>query len=592
MSIPQRASRFLNFSNPTPKNNQREVSVFDTDGRAARMSVLAGSSLFPRPNQPRKRHSTWVGTRNLQRQTWIAPVVETDVPARVWSGEFSVERRPSWQSRTSGRWSGELDVEGYGDEDGEGEKKNLFLVQWEEGDAENPLNFGKGRKWFNAMMLAFACFMVSIASSGFSQGTAQLKEEFVISQVTSLLATSVFVLGFAVGALILSPLSEVYGRRELYIMTFGAFVGLSGGVGLAQSMNVILVLRFFGGLAGSFTQAVAPAVVADIFAAQERGLVMSIFTLSGLMGQNLAPIICGFLVKAFGWRSIPILITAASLPTWLILTFTFPETYAPVLLQRRAATLSKTTGKLHLVAGITPKPILQQLRVGALRPWVMLAFEPIVTLLSLFLSVVHGTLFLLFAAYPIVFQQTRGWPQGIASLPFLSICLGIILALVYIAVYDQKRYANVVKMNNGAAPPEARLPPAMLASVTLPVGLFWFAWTNGPELPFMISVSAGTLFGFNLVLLYNSITNYIVDAYLGYAASALAASTVLRSIAGAAFPLFTPQLYASLGIHWASSIPGFMALVFVPALVGFYVWGERLRGLTRFGAEAAGMGGK
>ena len=51
-----------------------------------------------------------------------------------------------------------------------------------------------------------------------------------------------------------------------------------------------------------------------------------------------------------------------------------------------------------------------------------------------------------------------------------------------------------------------------------------------------------------MVLLYMSLTNYIVDAYLGYAASALAASTVLRSIAGAVFPLFTSSMYDALGM--------------------------------------------
>lgn len=401
------------------------------------------------------------------------------------------------------------------------------------------------------------------------------------------MTTSAFVLGFAVGALALSPLSEVYGRRELYISTFGAFVLLTGALFFSTSMTMVIVLRFLGGLAGSFTQAVAPAVVADLFDAQERGLVLSIFTLAGLLGQNLSPIICGFLDASHGWRSIVSFVTAASLPTWLVLTFTFPETYAPVLLQRRADKLTKETGKKHVVAGATPKPISTQLRVGALRPWVMLIYEPIVTLLSLFLSVVHGTLFLLFAAYPVVFQQVRGWPQGVASLPFIALVIGIIISLLYVALVDQSRYARVVARNNGVAPPEARFPPAMLGAVVLPIGLFWFAWTNGPETFWLISVSAGVFFGFGMVLLYMSLTNYLVDSYLAYSASALAASTVLRSCAGAAFPLFTNDLYNKLGIHWASSIPGFMALVFVPCLVAFYRWGHILRTKTRFGQEAA-----
>lgn len=569
--------RYNDFSE---ERNQRTISVFDTESRAARMSVLVDSQLFPPPLQPRKRHSNWHGRRCDNRESWLAPAGQADDSEKVWNNEFDVEKRPPWVYRTPIRKSVEL------------EEEEAFLVDWEEGDSENPLNFSSKTKWFHAMVLAFAIFMVSIASSGFSQGTEQLKAEYNISQTTALLTTSTFVLGFAVGALVLSPLSEVYGRRDLYVITFGLFVAFSGIVGMAPCMEIVIALRFLGGLAGSFTQAVAPAVIADMFCAQDRGLVLSIFTLAGLMGQNLGPILCGFLVKAYGWRAIAALLAISSFPAWVILFLTFPETYAPVLLQRRANKLTKETGKQHLVAGVAPKPIAQQLRVGALRPWVMLFYEPIVTLLSLFLSVVHGTLFLLFAAYPIVFQKVRGWPQGVASLPFLAIIVGIVFSLLYVALIDQKRYANVVKKYNGAAPPEARLPPAMLGAATLPIGLFWFAWTNSPELPYMICVSAGALFGFGMVLLYMSLTNYIVDAYLGYAASALAASTVLRSAAGAAFPLFTGNMYSSLGIHWASSVPAFLALVFIPCLVAFYVWGAKLRTMTRFGAEAASMANK
>ncbi|KAK6068699.1 major facilitator superfamily transporter [Seiridium cupressi] len=592
------------------KINKRWTGAFDTEARANRMSYMVGNSLLP--SAPREQQM-WPGQARGNRTTWIDDrAYQGD--AKLWDGSFEVEKRESWIGRNSDRWSGDfemekekakwkepltkeqldqadsnlvsLDVLNY-DFPGYGTPEDPYLVRWIENDSANPMLYPKAKKWTNAMVLAFAVFMVSIASSGFSQGTTDIKSEFNVDQTVALLMTSLFVLGFAIGALVLSPLSEVYGRRDLYVWTFAAFVVTSGVIGLAPSISFVLAFRLLGGLAGSFTQAVAPAVIADMFQAQERGFVLSIFTLAGLMGQMLGPIACGFLDAAFGWRSLSVMIAGASFPTWVVLTVTFPETYAPVLLKRRAEQLTKITGKVHVVDGVEAKSIGTQLRVGALRPWVILIYEPIVTLLSLFLSVVHGTLFLLFAAYPIVYQQVRGWPQGIASLPFLAIALGIVISLFYVALFDQKRYAKLVDKYQGMVPPEARLPPAMLGSVALPIGLFWFAWSNDPSTFWLISVSAGVFFGFGMVLLYMSLTNYIVDAYLGYAASALAASTVLRSIAGAVFPLFTAQLYSSLGIHWASSVPGFLALVFVPCLLMFYKYGHVIRSKTKFGQEAA-----
>ncbi|KAI1872809.1 hypothetical protein JX265_004814 [Neoarthrinium moseri] len=596
----------------TQQADKRWTGAFDVEARANRMSHMVGNSLLP-SSAPRD-HRIWPGQSRGNRTTWIDDRTYQD-DAQLWDGSFEVEKRESWISRTPDRLSDGFEIEKEKakwkqpltkeqldqadsalvsvdilnhDFEGYGTPEQPYLVRWIENDPANPMLFPKSRKWTNAMVLAFAVFMVSIASSGFSQGTADIKSEFNVGQTVALLMTSLFVLGFAVGALVLSPLSEVYGRRELYVWTFAAFVVTSGVIGLAPSISFVLAFRMLGGLAGSFTQAVAPAVIADMFQAQERGFVLSIFTLAGLMGQMLGPIACGFLDAAYGWRSLGVMIACASFPTWVILTLTFPETYAPVLLKKRAQKLTKITGKVHIVDGMQEeKTIGTQLRVGALRPWVILIYEPIVTLLSLFLSVVHGTLFLLFAAYPIVFQQVRGWPQGVASLPFLAIALGIVISLFYVALVDQKRYAKLVEKHHGMVPPEARLPPAMLGSIALPIGLFWFAWTNDPSTFWLISVSAGVFFGFGMVLLYMSLTNYIVDAYLGYAASALAASTVLRSIAGAVFPLFTAQMYTSLGIHWASSVPGFLALVFVPCLVMFYKYGHIIRSKTKFGQEAA-----
>lgn len=80
--------------------------------------------------------------------------------------------------------------------------------------------------------------------------------------------------------------------------------------------------------------------------------------------------------------------------------------------------------------------------------------------------------------------------------------------------------------------------------------------------------------------------NYLIDAYTIYAASVLAANSVLRSLFGAAFPLFTTQMYNKLGIHWASSIPAFLALACVPFPFLFYKYGEKIREKCKYAAEA------
>ena len=205
------------------------------------------------------------------------------------------------------------------------------------------------------------------------------------------------------------------------------------------------------------------------------------------------------------------------------------------------------------------------------------------------MAIVYGTLYMMFAAFPIVFQQNRGWSEGIGGLAFLGVAVGMLAAVIY-TIPDNERYnraadAAIAKGAHGA-PPEARLSPAMLGSVFLPIGFFVFAWTNYPRIRWIVCVIFTAPFGFGMVLLFLSIMNYLIDAYTIYAASVLAANSVLRSLFGAAFPLFATSMYNNLGIHWASTIPAFLALMCVPFPFLFYRYGPAVRKRCKFAREA------
>ena len=191
----------------------------------------------------------------------------------------------------------------------------------------------------------------------------------------------------------------------------------------------------------------------------------------------------------------------------------------------------------------------------------------------------------MFGAFPIVFQEVRGWSQGIGGLAFLGVAVGILMGVGY-SIWDNRRYTAVEKEHGGEAPPEARLPPALVAAVALPIGIFWFAWTNYPSIHWIVCIIGTAPFGFGMVLVFLALMNYLIDAYTIYAASVLAANSVLRSLFGAIFPLFTTYMYRNLGIHWASSVPAFLALICTPAPFVFYKYGEQIRMKCKFAKEA------
>ncbi|KAL4762605.1 MFS transporter [Aspergillus foveolatus] len=469
---------------------------------------------------------------------------------------------------------------------GSGTEEDPYVVVWIPNDPRNPMEFSAMMKWFLTGVAAIATLAVALVSSAYTGGVAEIQAEFGIGSEVATLGVSLFVLGFAIGPLLWAPLSEMFGRQIVYFFTYMALTAFNCGCAGAKNSWTLIILRFFAGAFGSSPLTNAGGVIADMFSAKQRGVAMSLFAAAPFLGPVLGPITGGFLGMNGGWRWVMGFLGAFSGALWIAGSLFMPETYAPVLLRRRAERLSKITGKVY-----RSKSDIEQGRItlgeafktALSRPWILLFREPIVFLLSLYMAIVYGTLYMLFAAYPIVFQKVRGWNQGIGALPFLGIMVGMLFAIAY-SIWDNKRYIRAQDENEGFAPPEARLPPCMVASVAIPIGLFWFAWTNYPSIHWMACIAAGVPFGFGMVLVFLSIMSYLIDTYTIFAASVLAANSVLRSIFGAVFPLFTTYMYSDLGIHWASSIPAFLALACVPFPFLFYKYGKPIRLRCKYAA--------
>ncbi|EGX92050.1 MFS multidrug transporter, putative [Cordyceps militaris CM01] len=472
---------------------------------------------------------------------------------------------------------------------GSGTASDPYLVRWLPCDPRDPMNFSLCKKSGITAVAAVATLAVTLVSSAYASGVSQIADEFRVSQEVALLGVSLFVLGFAVGPLLWAPLSELFGRQRLFAGSYAALTALNAGACGARSIAPLLVLRFLAGAFGSSPLTNAGGTIADMFPAAQRGLVMAAFSMAPFLGPVLGPIIGGFLGMRAGWRWVLGFLAAFSGLLWIVGCAVVPETYAPVLLRARAAALSKATGRVYVSsmdAARGPTSLAQSVRVALLRPWTLLFREPIVLLLSIYMAIVYGILYMLFAAFPIVYQVNRGWSQGVGGLAFLGLLVGMLAALGVIIPANSK-YIRVQEQNDGVAPPEARLPMAIVGSIALPIGLFWFAWTNGSDIHWIVSIMAGAPFGFGMILVFLGSMNYLIDAYTLYAASVLAASSVLRSCLGAAFPLFTSYMYRALGIHWASSIPAFLALACLPFPIVFYKYGYKIRARCKFAAESA-----
>jgi len=259
--------------------------------------------------------------------------------------------------------------------------------------------------------------------------------------------------------------------------------------------------------------------------------------------------------------------------------FFLEETYPPVILISKAAELRRRTKNwgIHAKQEEIEVDFRELITKNFSRPMRLLFTEPIVLLLSIYMAFIYGLLYLFLTAYPIVFQEIHGMSGGVGGLPYFGMVIGMVCAGVYI-VLTQPSYNRKLAANNGVPIPEWRIPPIIVGGLSFAGGLFWFGWSGyKSSIPWIVPTLSGLLTGFGLLAIFLQALNYLVDAYLMFAASAIAANTFLRSLAGAGFPLFSQYMFKSLGVNWAGTLLGCVALCLVPIPVAFLIYGERIR---------------
>ncbi|KAK9447516.1 major facilitator superfamily domain-containing protein [Limtongia smithiae] len=463
------------------------------------------------------------------------------------------------------------------------EPDGFKLVTFTPGDPGNPRNWSKMYKWYCTMTVALLCFCVAFGSAIVTGDMDAVAEHFNVSEEVAILTVTMFVIGFGVGPLVFAPSSELWGRQVVYITTLTIAVIFVIPCAVAQNIGTLLVFRLLSGIAFSAPMTLVGGTLADLWDNEERGTAMASFSAAPFIGPCIGPIVGGYIGDTVSWRWIYYVLLIFSGFILALVTFTIPETYAPTILARRAKKLRKETGDQSYVTDLerNKRPLKEMIKISMVRPIVLLFGELIVFLISIYMSVIYGLLYMFFFAFPVVFQEGKGFRNGSTGLMFIPIAVGVVTS-AFIAPYINRHYMKLVAKYNGRPPAEVRLIPMMFACWLVPLGLFIFAWTSYPSLIWVGPCLAGFPCGLGFCLLYNSANNYLVDSYQHHAASALAAKTFLRSLWGAAVPLFTIQMYHRLGNEWAGSLLAFISLACCAIPYLFYIFGARIRSRSKY----------
>ncbi|THH08248.1 hypothetical protein EW145_g2823 [Phellinidium pouzarii] len=470
------------------------------------------------------------------------------------------------------------------------ESPEIFYVDWDKGDLRNPANFSHRRKWAITVTASALTAMVASDASTYAMGYASMTRDLNCSTLQATVGLSVYALGFGLFPLFFAPLSEEFGRQPLYIVTTFIYMSMHIGVALAKNIQSVIVFRFIAGAAGSTGSTMVGGTIADIWAPHERGLPMATFSIAALTGTGFGPLFAGWIAMNphLEWRWIQWLHLIVTGILFVVILVVMKETRSSVLLTRVAKKLRKRTGDNRYRARIEDErsSLRTLIMISCTRPIHLLLTEPVVASFSLWIGFAWGILYVLIESVSPAFTQLHHFNLGQVGSVFSTLIIGSLLGYASNMLYQEKIYDAKFKIRGH----EARLYSSCFAGVLFPISMFLYAWTSLPQVHWIGMAIGITLFMWTIFIIYLAVFTYLADCYGPYASSALAGQSLCRNLAGAAFPLFTQQMYARLTFKWANTLFAFIALLMLPIPFILFRWGPQIRARSKFASQVPAFG--
>ncbi|KAI1177946.1 major facilitator superfamily protein [Nemania sp. FL0916] len=448
------------------------------------------------------------------------------------------------------------------------------------------------RKLLVTATVIFLNFNVTLGSSLPSGASSTLNSHFgVTSEFQKPLPVAIFLVGYVFGPLVFAPLSESWGRRPVFLVSFSVYTAFTLGCALAPNWPTFLFFRFMLGCGAAAPQTVSGGLFCDIYPdLRPRGMAVTLLGLTSNVGPLVGPIISGFSSTVnWRWQFWYALILAGV--NWPLL-LSIPETFAPAINARSQETAGVEAGRPPVKhVATTPRALGFGSRAMILTRPIQMLSEPIVLFTDIFILYQYVIFFLYFGAYPVIFKGTYALSDGISALMFIPTGIGAVLAIVIFVAWDRFHKKSAEQGKTWALKEEyRRLPLACLGGPLFALSEFWLGWAARPGVHWAIPALSGIPLGIGIDLTFLALNNYLTDAYGIYSASALASSVFTRNaVAAIVIPLATHSLYETLGTAWACSVLGFLCLALTPIPFVFVRWGPAMRKRSPFCRKLASI---
>ncbi|KAJ5382911.1 Major facilitator superfamily domain general substrate transporter [Penicillium concentricum] len=467
-------------------------------------------------------------------------------------------------------------------------KDGSILVDWYyTDDPENPHNWSNRKRVLITVLICLYTFVVYTTSAIYTSSTEGIMKEFGVSTLVATLGLSLYVLGYGIGPLVFSPLSEipVIGRNPVYIVTMFLFVIISIPTAVVNNFAGLLVLRFLQGFFGSPCLASGGASIGDLYSLMSLPYAMMAWVSAAYCGPALGPLLSGFAVPIKGWRWSLFESIWASAPVFILMFMFLPETSSATILLRRADRLRKihNTTRFQSQSEIDQRNMrISDVAIDALiKPMEITIKDPAVLFVQIYTAIIYGIYYSFFEVFPLVYPVDYNMNLGQVGLVFLCMLVACILGVAIYASYIYF-WMNPRIRRFGFPQNEDLLIPALPASFGPMIGLFVFAWTARASIHWIAPTIGITIYGVTVFIVMQCIFMYIPLTYPKYAASLFAANDFFRSALACGSVLFAHPLFGNLGVARGVSLLGGLSVIGIIGIWLLYFYGSRLRALSKF----------
>jgi MFS family permease len=447
---------------------------------------------------------------------------------------------------------------------------------------DDPQGWSKRVKTFVTWLSCLATFVTTYTPGAYAAGLPQYEAEWGISSTAVYGGITLFTLLFATAPMFLASLSELTGRRPLFLAAGVVFVVSQIGSGVTASFAGMLVTRALAGISCSVFSTVVGGVISDIYAAEQRNTAMAIFAGAALSGTGVGPMISGVITYHLSWRWIYYVQTISCGLMLAALFFWFPETRGSVLLSRKARALNAWYDQVDEGSGVRWRVKADEeraslaitLRTSIIRPIHLLVTESVVFWFSLWMSFAWSILYFTFELVPFMMSKAYGFSTQASGLTFIPVILASVIGSVAAVWQVRLPYVSKTRLHGQ---PEARLFFACGQSLLLPIGLFWLGATARPDVPWIVPVISLGFITLGIFSVYLAVFNYFADVYSTYASSAIAAQSFTRNVVAACLPLAMEPMFNALGFVGTGCTLGGIGLGLSAVPWVLVLWGPRIR---------------